>query len=208
MNRLIVIISFLVLIISEYSCKKVLYGEGNTRVKGQVVDKFSGEPIPDAWVELLAGADGSWYAPGIIDSFPTDHEGKFDFTFNAERKVNYSVRGSYYELYENYVDLEVDLKDGWSNKNLELELHPWGWVKVNFINVPPIDTVSYLGCSSFADQPAIITNAINDTFQIGRRTGNIKGDFPCFIITGSSQDVITHSVHVIPHDTVDIFVNY
>ena len=46
------------------SCNK-LQGEGTYRVTGQVVDKFSGEPVPNAYVELRAHA-GAGTAPGSV----------------------------------------------------------------------------------------------------------------------------------------------
>ena len=208
MNKLIVIISFLILFISGYSCKKVLYGEGKTRVKGQVIDKFSGDPIPDAWVELLAASDGSWYAPGIIDSFPTDHEGKFDFTFDAQKGIDYSVRGSYFELYDNYGDLEIDLKDGWSNRNLELELHPYAWIKAKYINLPPIDTVDLVHCNSLQNHPPSIKNVIQDTFQIGHILSNKLDKLTFFIVKNQNEQALEIEVNVPPLDTLDIIINY
>ena len=201
---------FICLILSAtlLSCKKVILGEGTTRAKGQVVDLWSGEPIPDAWVELMAQKNGSWYGAGVIDSFTTDEEGKFDFTFEAERGIDYSVRGSYDELYNNYSHFEVDLKDGWSNKNLKLELHPWAWIKINYINVPPIDTVYSLSCNSFHNYVPGIDWVYKDTFQFGYTLSNIENRLVIFIRRTYFTERIIKEVYLTPLDTVEITIEY
>jgi len=198
-------IFLLVFAIFSFSCKKILYGEGNTRVKGQVVDLFTGEPIPDAYVELLGGKTGSFYAPNLIDSFPTDHEGKFDFTFYAKKGADYSVRGSSHKLYRSSPGLYYDLKDGWRNGNVKLQLHPLGWVKVNWKNVPPID-YARLYCHFIEGPTAIITNV--DTFLIGALWGGGTSNLACFYTKANITTNIPNDVMVLALDTVQITIEY
>ena len=204
---------FLIISLTLPSCKKVFYGEGKTIVRGQVIDAFSGEVLSDAWVQLRSMKKGLPYVPTLIDSFPTDENGKFNFSFNADQDYEYYLRGSYKPLYTHvkYRDNPAfghsfELKNGRRNVDIKLQLEPLGWVKMNFKNVPPLNkgTLEF-STDSYAQE--IYTD--RDTIIVIDMPSNNDVTVRCWIYNYNTV-VSEHlnSMNIPPLDTLEFFYEY
>ena len=60
--------------------------EGPTTATGQVVDRFTGQPIPNATVQVAGLASGQGLGgTNFGNSFPADAQGRFSLSFGAKR---------------------------------------------------------------------------------------------------------------------------
>ncbi len=72
----------LLLALSLGSCHSY---EGPTMASGQVVDRFTGQPVPNATVQVAGLASGQGLSgTNFGTSFPADAQGRFSLNFEAK----------------------------------------------------------------------------------------------------------------------------
>ncbi len=75
--------SLLILALTLGSCHR---DEGPTTASGQVVDRFTGQPILNAAVQVAGLASGQGLSgTSLGNSFPADAQGRFSLNFEAKR---------------------------------------------------------------------------------------------------------------------------
>ncbi|WP_126546774.1 hypothetical protein [Hymenobacter amundsenii] len=130
------------------SCGK----EGPTLVSGLVVDKDTDQPVPNAEVQVHAfsgggSSGGGGYGPALGGPYRTDADGKFAFTFEADRGKTYRL-DAYGPLGHFSVDQGVEVENGRTNRNLRIPVQAPGWVRVRIIDEPPTigEGMLFVGC--------------------------------------------------------------
>ncbi|NVO86090.1 hypothetical protein [Hymenobacter terrestris] len=119
------------------SCAK----EGPTLVAGLVVDKDTGQPVPQAEVQVHAFSSGSsggggGYGPALGGPYLADAQGQFSFSFEASKGKSYRL-DAYGPLGHFSVDQGVEVDNGQANRNLRIPVQAPGWVRVRIIDEPP-----------------------------------------------------------------------
>ncbi|RPD43891.1 carboxypeptidase regulatory-like domain-containing protein [Hymenobacter sediminis] len=111
---------------------------GKTTVEGQVVDSATGQAVANAQVCLFAnhrGGSSASYNPAG-DWRPTDGEGKFSFSFEAEENNAYILRAS-----SSRGDTEFQsaprINGGRKNKGVQVPVAAMAWVRIHLLDVPP-----------------------------------------------------------------------
>ena len=118
---------------------------GPTQVAGQVVESYSGQPVPNAQVQLtkysggglgsIGGAGGGGFsAQGA--PYLTDAQGRFAFTFNAEAAGSYSLRASRLPYYQN-APPELTLSNGRANNDLRVPVYASAWARYVLVDELP-----------------------------------------------------------------------
>lgn len=127
--------------------------EGPTMASGQVVDRFTGQPVPNATVQVAGLASGQELSgTNFGNSFPADAQGRFSLSFEAKQPVNYTLFASTPSGYaSDYGDSPI-LKNGSKNDNLLVKTAAPAWVKINCVDDPPasrvgLTTAGYIGSS-------------------------------------------------------------
>ena len=189
-------------------CKRnILFGTGQTTVEGTVKDAISGNAIPGAAVSITSkdkDVVGGWYSE--LTYTVADENGHYELEFDAELGYTYQVR-AFHDLY-NEVDTQVEVKRARKNNNTDIKLKPYGWVRANFINEPPLDTASSIGCNSCLNNPFRIWSVSLDTFQIEQVLAGQEYRLIFSIYKKEIRSVTTIWINVPPLDTVDCIVTY
>ena len=118
---------------------------GPTQVAGQVVEFYSGQPVPNAQVQLtkysgaglgsLGGAGGGGFsAQGT--PYVTDAQGRFAFTFNAESAESYSLWASRLPYYQQ-APPELTLRKGRANNNWRVPVYASAWARYVLVDELP-----------------------------------------------------------------------
>ncbi|OWP63653.1 hypothetical protein CDA63_07625 [Hymenobacter amundsenii] len=115
--------------------------QGPTLVSGLVVDKDTDQPVPNAEVQVHAfsgggSSGGGGYGPALGGPYRADADGKFAFTFEADRGKTYRL-DAYGPLGHFSVDQGVEVANGRTNRNLRIPVQAPGWVRVRIIDEPP-----------------------------------------------------------------------
>ncbi|OWP63652.1 hypothetical protein CDA63_07620 [Hymenobacter amundsenii] len=115
--------------------------QGPTLVLGLVVDKDTDQPVPNAEVQVHAfsgggSSGGGGYGPALGGPYRADADGKFAFTFEADRGKTYRL-DAYGPLGHFSVDQGVEVENGRTNRNLRIPVRAPGWVRVRIIDEPP-----------------------------------------------------------------------
>lgn len=116
--------------------------EGPTQVSGQVVDRFTGQPVPNATVQvggITSGLGAGGTSQGT--SYQADGQGRFAFSFEADAKQNYTLFASTPSGYaSDYGDCPL-LKAGHQNDNLLVKTAAPAWVKINCVDDAPLGKI-------------------------------------------------------------------
>ena len=132
-------IIFALLTISLGACQGY---EGPTTASGIVVDRHTGQPVPNATVQVTGinsglGAGGT--SPG--NTFPADAQGRFSLSFEASRDRNYTLLAYTASGYASgYGDAPL-LTAGRKNDNLLVKTAAPAWVKITCVDDPPLAKV-------------------------------------------------------------------
>ena len=139
---------YLILALALGSCHR---DEGPTTATGQVVDRFTGQPIPNATVQVAGLTSGQGLGgTNFGNSFPADAQGRFSLNFEAKQPVNYTLFASTPSGYaSDYGDSPI-LKNGRKNENLLVKAAAPAWVRINCVDDPPLSrigltTAGYIG---------------------------------------------------------------
>lgn len=203
----------IILIISAgiFSCNKedppasdsVFIGD-STKVEGRILEYGNNKPIPNATVVLREGlVYGFSGSPGYenIDTQYTDASGYYKFYFkhrvsgiNSKYAFLYDIR-----VYANqYFRTESGVQHGWWNKNRNIILNPYAWIKVYIKNVNPFDEMDYLWLGGGGNYYG--TNI--DTSEILLVFGNRMEIIVWFIGHNKIKARVEDSIFVIAHDTL------
>ena len=124
----------LYILIFSYGCRL----DGDTLVEGKVVDAFSGQPVPNAWVSVFGHSRTSgnssiigWGSGGVMYKFlgegHADNKGRFNFQVDGnEADGPFELRAGL--LQGNYLGYTVDneIKKSRNNKDLVIKFkQPW-----------------------------------------------------------------------------------
>jgi hypothetical protein len=132
-----------------FSCKRP---DGDTLIEGQVVDKITGQPVPNSTLSLYRSTGSSSTLTSgftLEKEYPTDGSGKFGFQYEGSKGESYYLRAWDNQGAETIWDDMVPVEEGRNNKKLKVKLLAPCWVKVNIVDVPPKDSLSYLIVSGF-----------------------------------------------------------
>ena len=125
--------------------------EGPTTASGIVVDRHTGQPVPNATVQVT-GINSGLGAGGTSsgNTFPADAQGRFSLSFEASRDRNYTLLAYTASGYASgYGDAPL-LTAGRKNDNLLVKTAAPAWVKITCVDDPPLSkigltTAGYLG---------------------------------------------------------------
>jgi hypothetical protein len=152
---------------------------GPTKVSGQVVEFYTGKPVPYGQVQLgasnpngqiniIAGSGGP-NAKG--DPHLADAQGRFTFTFEAKRNINYSLLARLDPYY--YGNIQVPIDGGRANNDVRVPVSAFAWVRyviVNELPKPP-NSVHTLYITGHGSGLGISIYQPRDTVIIERVTG-------------------------------------
>ena len=116
--------------------------EGPTTASGIVVDRHTGQPVPNATVQVT-GINSGLGAGGTSsgNTFPADAQGRFSLSFEASRDRNYTLLAYTASGYASgYGDAPL-LNAGRKNDNLLVKTAAPAWVKINCVDDPPFNKV-------------------------------------------------------------------
>ena len=127
--------------------------EGPTTASGQVVDRHTGQPVPNATVQVT-GINSGLGAGGTSqgNTFPADAQGRFSLSFEASANRNYTLMAYTASGYASgYGDAPL-LTAGRKNDNVIVKTAAPAWVKINCVDDLPLSkvgltTAGYAGSS-------------------------------------------------------------
>ena len=115
---------------------------GPTKVSGQVVEFYTGKPVPYGQVQLVASnpngrinLTGSGGPNAQGDPHVADAQGRFAFTFAAKRNVNYGLNARLAPYH--YGNTEVTIDGGRANNGLRVPVRAFAWVRYVVVNELP-----------------------------------------------------------------------
>ncbi len=182
--------------------------EGPTQVSGQVVDRFTGQPVPNATVQvggIASGLGAGGTSQG--NSYQADGQGRFAFSFEADARQNYTLFASTPSGYaSDYGDCPL-LKAGHKNDNLQVKTAAPAWVKINCVDDAPLGKVGlytqgyngsvdnqYVGPGNFSFvRPAISNNPSTINWRMIDAQAQVStGKIP---FTTANFDTATVTIH-------------
>ncbi len=111
----------------------------NGIVNGIVLDKTTNSGIPNATVYLLGNEGGGTWGGGgtpsfILDQTTTNASGKFSFNFDFDDSYGYycSAEAALYFNYNDEFPVNNNISGG---NNVEVELQPIGYLKLNITSI-------------------------------------------------------------------------
>lgn len=209
-SKLLSLFSFSLIILILFSCSK---DGGNIKAEGTVVDKTTGNPVPEAMVYLrqigrnlsLAGGMGG----STIASQKADANGKFSFVFDANYKDNiYEVQA----VKENYYDdsnNEASVPSSGAT-DLKVPLQPYAYLKIHVINANPKDQFDYISVNnSFSGGGGgpFVGKTI-DSFAIGNVMGNRINTIVWFVKRNDLETIHKDSIYCPAFDTTLYEIKY
>ncbi|MBK0404442.1 carboxypeptidase regulatory-like domain-containing protein [Adhaeribacter sp. BT258] len=191
-NYLAFLCGFLILLFC--SCERL---DGETVVEGKVVDRHTGDAIPNATVVVHSGKISNGFTGGAYNTFEfekqADNKGNFAFRFEGKGDRNYVLRAFKDPGYYTAFDDAAYLEEGRNNKKLKIKMQAPAWVRVKLVNTPPKDVVQVFYMQGFSDmingeQGSIFYRLHRDTIFVRMVMGNRETTFLVDIDTvGNSQ---------------------
>jgi hypothetical protein len=195
------------------SCKRL---DGETLVEGQVVDRHTGEAIPNARLVMfsrISRSSGGAYNTIEFERL-TDSKGNFSFKFESDGSKSYVLRAFKDPGYYTIWDEAAHLDEGRNNKRLKLKMQAPAWVRVKLVNVPPKDIVARLHLRGFSDlingQDYVTFYSFNrDTTFVRMIPGNVERLFVFSIRDIAGNTIETNPSAYFPAlDTTDLIIHY
>jgi hypothetical protein len=189
-------------------CHKESFND-TTGVEGTVVEFGTKKPIPNVLLLLnkSAGLSGSWSSSwSTLDTFRTDANGHYRYTFKHEAGGNYELVLRLPPLYAGYVYGNVE--NGRLTKK-EFVLDPPGWLKVRVQNVNPYnsnDTLIIWGVGPLDKR--IRGNVVDSTFITPHTIGNRYGTIYYVVVKNGIRNQRQDSIYCPSHDTAFINIKY
>jgi hypothetical protein len=189
---------------------------GPTKVSGQVVERYTGKPVPYGQVQLMASnpngrinimGGGGPNATG--DPHVADAQGRFTFTFEAKRNINYGLRGGLDPYYYGYTEVSVD--GGRANNGVRVPVYAFAWVRyvvVNELPKPP-NSVHTLYITGHGSGLGISLYQPRDTVFIERVTGGTNTSTTWMVTDRQGKSTrYNKNTLVPPLDTLDVRIPF
>ncbi len=165
-----ILLLLLPLLLFGSKCKKAPTS-GPTEVSGYTLNKNTGEHIPYIPIYFGVRTIGTgWGGFSKSKVGYSDENGFYKVEFEAEEGKAYVVNATDDNLYQGVPNDGLKIKPGVPNK-LHIPLQPYGWIRLNLVNVPPLDTLEYFRM----DNPSggiYISDVSKDTSFIWKCQGN------------------------------------
>ena len=196
----------LLLALSLGSCHSY---EGPTTASGQVVDRFTGQFVPNATVQVAGLASGQGLGgTNFGNSVEADAQGRFSLSFEAKKPVNYTLFASTPSGYaSDYGDSPI-LKNGGKNDNLLVKTAAPAWVKINCVDDPPASRVGLYtgGYNGSGDNQMIGPGNFSFVRPIG---SNSPGEIYSELTDDKGKAIISKKpVNVANFDTVTVTIHF
>ncbi|MEP7194957.1 MAG: hypothetical protein ABI851_00445 [Saprospiraceae bacterium] len=188
---------------------KVPYGDGSrTKVDGRVFEFGSNKPLVNCMVVLKEEFHEPFSGGGIyytIDTTYTDSIGYYVFDFKHMKKDQvYSYSYVVEAIQPLYFSGGNSMEEGFWNKNRDIILDPYAWIKVHIKNVNPFDEKDYLWLGGGGDYYGININ----TSEVNIKFGNHSEEFVWYIGKNGIQVKKSDTVFVAGHDTLTYEILY
>ena len=199
---------FGLLLLTATSCRL----DGETLVEGQIVDQHTGQPVGNGYV-VVFGASGNSNSYGYVAEGKTDYKGRFGFTFEGSGDM--VLRGFTDQGYfSDWQEGAVKLKSGRNNKDLKVKMMAPAWVKVNLVNVPPLEVSPLIGVGGFSpDENGQISVVFpylkKDTTFVRKIIAHWERSIPWSIRAQDGTDTkYSTQVYAASLDTVEVRIEY
>lgn len=203
------IILFFCSLIFLTSCRKDQ--SGPTKVSGRVLfeNNTSNHPIGVSKV-FLHRLDPSCFGcggAGIIDTFYSNADGSYSFTFNADENYGYSVSAWNSSCFENYRDISIEKGE---KNNIDISLSPIAHLRLNIINKSPENDNDYINVTNtyFNGGVYVFYGAKVDTSVIDIIYGNQTNNIIWFTEKNGIKKTMTSIVYCPAFDTTEYTIEY
>jgi len=183
--------------------------EGPTTASGQVVDRHTGQPVPNATVQVTGIASGLG-AGGTSqgNTFPADAQGRFSLSFEASANRNYTLLAYTASGYASgYGDAPL-LNAGRKNDNVIVKTAAPAWVKINCVDDPPLSKLGLYtgGYDGSGDNQYVGPGNFSYVRPIG---SNSPGQIYCELTDEKGNStVIKQPVNVANFDTATVTIHF
>lgn len=189
---------------------------GPTKVSGQVVEFYTGKPVPYGKVQLVASNPngqiniaGSGGSSAKGDPHLADAQGRFTFTFEAKRNINYWLLARLDPYY--YGNIEVTIDGGRANNDVRVPVSAFAWVRyvvVNELPKPP-NSVHTLYVTGHGSGLGISIYQPRDTVIVERVTGGTDTR-TTWIVTDRQGKSTRYDKNTLvpPLDTLDVRIPF
>lgn len=203
------IILFFCALIFLTSCRKDQ--SGPTKVSGRVLfeNNTSNHPVGVSKV-FLHRLDPSCFScggAGIIDTFYSNTDGSYSFTFNADENYGYSVSAWNSSCFENYRDISIE--KGEKNK-VDITLSPIGYLRLFIKNINPENESDYIGVSNTYENGGVyyFLGTTVDTTVIDIIRGNRENRVIWFVERNGEKRSYSDNIYCPAFDTVEYTIEY
>ncbi len=190
------------------SCKKD--DSGPTKVSGRVLfeNNTSNHPIGVSKI-FLHRLDPSCFGcgAGIIDTFYSNADGSYSFTFNADKDYGYSVSAWNNSCFENLNDISIDKGE---KNNIDISLSPIAHLRLHIINKSPENEADYINVTNtyFNGGVYVFFGATVDTSVIDIIYGNRTNNIIWFREKNGIKKTFTSTVYCPAFDTTEYTIEY
>jgi hypothetical protein len=193
-----------------FSCSK---DGGNIKAEGTVIDKTTGNPVPEAMVYLrqigrnlsLAGGMGG----ATIASQKADANCRFSFVFDANYKDNIYVVQAVKENYYDDSNNEASVPSGGAS-DLKVPMVPYAYLKIHVVNANSVDQFDYISVnnsfSSGGGGPFVGRTV--DAIAIGKVMGNHLNTLVWFVRKNGVETKYKDSIICSAFDTTLYEIKY
>ena len=204
-----IIILFFCTVLSISSCRKD--ESGPTKVSGRVLfeNNTSNHPIGVSKV-FLHRLDPSCFGcggAGIIDTFYSNADGSYNFTFNADKDYGYSVSAWNSSCFENRNDISID--KGEKNK-IDITLSAIGHLRLYLKNKFSFDENDAIGVSNTYENGGVYYyfGTTVDTSVIDIIRGNRDNRVIWFVERNGEQKSHSDTIFCPAFDTTEYTIEY
>jgi len=203
------IILFFCTALSISSCRKD--ESGPTKVSGRVLfeNNTSNHPIGVSKV-FLHRLDLSCFGcggAGIIDTFYSNEDGSYSFTFNAEKDYGYSVSAWNSSCFENRIDISIDKGE---KNNKDITLSPIGHLRLFLKNKFPLNENDAIDVTNTYENGSVyyFFGTTVDTTVIDIIRGNRGNRVIWFVERNGEQKSHSDTVFCPAFDTTEYTIEY
>lgn len=196
-------------VLSISSCRKE--ESGPTKVSGRVLfeNNTSNHPIGVSKV-FLHRLDPSCFwcgGAGIIDTFYSNADGSYNFTFNADKNYGYSVSAWNSSCFENRIDISIEKGE---KNNKDFTLSPIGHLRLYLKNKFPLDENDAIGVSNTYENGGVYYyfGTTVDTSVIDIIRGNRENRVIWFVERNGEQKSYSDTIFCPAFDTTEYTIEY
>jgi hypothetical protein len=181
----------------------------HTSAEGKVVDTTTQQPITNALVKLVTQKKQflGYGGYSVVDSMRSDTEGKFSFSFEADDDFVYDLQAKA----THHIDQGtlIGIINGEKN-NKDFPLQPEAFLKIKFINVPPLDTIQNISMvvnTLTPPPPTPFTISGPKSFS-GQVWGNKDIGIIYWMTKRGVESKFNANVYCLSHDTTTFTIEY